>query len=178
MENWLNLMTPPEDVQNRREAAEQEAAHAVVAQAFGSNVPIAAIGDDHSGFCRCRRPGLTDLQRVAVMMTPKVWINSFRSLQFPRGATGTEQDVRDDAATSADLEEARRRASAIMRENRPRGDGQFVRRAFRPAGGRPVTRGSRDQVSPAPPAAQSRARRARRGTNTTAPAATPSTYER
>jgi hypothetical protein len=117
METWLNLMTPPDDVQNRREAAEHEAAHAVTAQAFGSDVSVAAIAADHSGMCRFTATGLTDLQRAAVMLAPKVWINTFRSLQFPRGATGMEQDVRDAAATGADLEEALRLASAIVREN-------------------------------------------------------------
>jgi hypothetical protein len=117
METWLNLMTPPDDVQLRREASEHEAAHAVTAQAFGSDVSVAAIAPDHSGMCRFTATGLTGLQRAAVMMAPTVWINNFRSLQFPRGATGTEQDFRDAATTGADLEQALGLASAIVREN-------------------------------------------------------------
>jgi hypothetical protein len=117
METWLHLMTPPDDVQHRRQGAEHEASHLATAQAFGARVPVAAISDDHSGMCQFVATGLTDLQRAAIMVAPRIWITNFRGLQFPRGATGCEQDMRDAAATGADLEQATKLAAEILREN-------------------------------------------------------------
>jgi hypothetical protein len=117
MEVWLHLNSPPDDVQHRRQGAEHEASHLATAQVFGARVPVAAISDDHSGMCQFVATGLTDLQRAAIMVAPRIWITNFRSLQFPRGATGCEQDMRDAAATGADLEQATKLAAEILREN-------------------------------------------------------------
>jgi hypothetical protein len=110
-------MSPPDDVQNRRQGAEHEAAHSVVAQALGAHVPVAAISDDHSGFCQYNARGLTDLQRAAVMLAAKIWITDFRAIEFPHGATGCAQDHRDATATGADLRQATKLATEILREN-------------------------------------------------------------
>jgi hypothetical protein len=118
LETWLQLVSPPDSVALRREAAEHEAAHAVVAEAFGATVSVATISTDGSGFCRYSVAGLTDLHRCAVMLAAKVWLETFRTIAFPRGASGTAQDRRDAAATGADLRQATDLAFEILRDNR------------------------------------------------------------
>jgi hypothetical protein len=118
LETWLQLVSPPDSVARRREASEHEAAHSVTAQALGSTVSVATISTDGSGLCRYSVAGLTDLHRAAVMLAPKVWLETFRTIQFPRGASGTAQDRRDAAATGADLRQATQLAFEILRDNR------------------------------------------------------------
>jgi hypothetical protein len=116
METWLHLNSPPDDVQERRQAAEHEAAHLAVAQALGAHVPVAAISTDHSGMCQYVATGLSPVERAAIMLAGQLWINA-RSVAFPRGATGCEQDRRDAAATGADLQQATKLAAEILRAN-------------------------------------------------------------
>jgi hypothetical protein len=108
LEAWEHLIAPADEVTRRREAAEHEASHAIVAQAFGSNVSVTSIGTDGSGLCRYRLEGLDDLQRATIMLAPGVWINTIRGDRFPRGASGTSQDQRDAIRTGADLQAATR----------------------------------------------------------------------
>ena len=117
LEAWEALLAPVDDITRRREAAEHEAAHAIVGQAFGSTISVAAIGADGSGMCRYSVAGLDDLARATVALAPTVWIDTFRGDRFPRGATGTAQDRRDAIRTGADLQAATRWAFDILHAN-------------------------------------------------------------
>jgi hypothetical protein len=114
---WERLMAPPDDVTRRREVAEHEAAHAVTIESLGGTTSVAFLGRDGGGACMFDATGLTDLQRAAVMVAPEIWITNFRSMEFPRGATGCAQDRRDAAATGADLQQARQLAASILRQD-------------------------------------------------------------
>jgi hypothetical protein len=111
------LMALPDDVTRRREVAEHESAHTVTVEALGGTARVAFLGHDHSGACMFDATGLNPLERAAVAMAGQVWIESFRSLEFPRGAGGCSQDRADAAGTGADLQQARRLAADILREN-------------------------------------------------------------
>ena len=51
------------------------------------------------------------------MLAAKIWITDFRAIEFPHGATGCAQDHRDATATGADLRQATKLATEILREN-------------------------------------------------------------
>src|SRR5947209_3975402 len=81
---------------DKREASEHEAAHAVVAAALGLDVISAKISEDGSG--ECTHVKGTKLQTATVRMAGELWIDQFRAQQFPYGAKGLEGDHRALAA--------------------------------------------------------------------------------
>jgi hypothetical protein len=80
-------------INDRREAAEHEAAHSVAASALGLKVESARIADDNSGSCVHVKG--TKLDNAIVIMAPELWIDRFRRDQFPYGPTGLKADHRD-----------------------------------------------------------------------------------
>jgi hypothetical protein len=78
------------DFGKRREAAEHEAAHVIVAQALGLDVWLAHISGKGGGqsLYECGTPH----QTAVVTMAGEIWINVFRSYEFIGGAHGCEDD--------------------------------------------------------------------------------------
>jgi hypothetical protein len=103
---------------DRREAAEHEAAHAVTARALGLEVKSAKIAEDNSGSC-IHVQG-TKLESAIVLMSAELWIDRFRRDQFPYGPTGLKADHRELAAISDVfiLRRAMDHGMAILRQNR------------------------------------------------------------
>jgi hypothetical protein len=106
------------DFGRRREAAEHEAAHGIVAQALGLDVRLAHISGKGGGQClyECGTPH----QTAVVAMAGDIWINVFRSYEFVGGAHGCEDDrqtylraVPDDVAYN----KAYRECFDILRRN-------------------------------------------------------------
>jgi hypothetical protein len=83
-------------INDRREAAEHEAAHAVAAQALGLDVKFAKINADGNGECTYVKG--TKQQRAVILMAPELWISKFRQDAFPYGPTGLKGDHRALAA--------------------------------------------------------------------------------
>src|SRR5262249_45674953 len=75
---------------DKREACEHEASHAVAAHALGLAVNYARIGPDHSGICNFTRG--TKLQNAIITMAPEIWLTYFRKDVFPYGPTGLKSD--------------------------------------------------------------------------------------
>jgi hypothetical protein len=111
---------PTDDALRRREAAEHEAAHAIVAQALGVRVRVAHVLADGSGGC-LHEYG-TPIQTATIALAGEIWIGTFRSLEFPRGPAGCKSDRR--AACSAvgaddwELKRAYEQCHTILKENR------------------------------------------------------------
>lgn len=109
---------PTDEALRRRETAEHEAAHSVVAQALGLEVRAAYVTTD-GGHCLHTRG--TPHQTATVALAGQVWISIFRSLEFPRGATGCADDRRkaaDAVDTGMAWEKAHRQCFEILKENR------------------------------------------------------------
>jgi hypothetical protein len=105
----------------RREQAEHEAAHAVVAQALGLKVRAIAIdlGGQVAGECYHARG--TPFQTATIALAGEMWIGLFRSYEFPRGPRGCESDRRCYLTllpSHLDLDRARRECFEILRANR------------------------------------------------------------
>jgi hypothetical protein len=105
-------------INDRREAAEHEAAHAVVAYALGLNVKSAKISEDGEGECTYVKG--TTLQRAIILMAPALWIDRFRRDQFPYGAKGLKADNRGlaEIGDTFVLREAWDHCMEILRQNR------------------------------------------------------------
>jgi hypothetical protein len=76
----------------RREAAEHEAAHAIVADALGLTVRVAHIGLDGEGSGGCIHECGTPFDTATVAMAGEMWIGVFRSDEFLRGPHGCGPD--------------------------------------------------------------------------------------
>lgn len=81
---------------HRRQQAEHESSHAVVAEALGLRVKSAKIIGDGG---ECIHTKGTKLEEAIIAMAPQIWIEKFRSDVFIYGARGLE----DDHATLAEL---------------------------------------------------------------------------
>lgn len=80
-------------VNDQREAAEHEAAHATVAAALGLDVISAKVSEDGSGECVYAKG--TKLETAIVRMAGELWIDQLRGKsEFPYGAKGLEGDHR------------------------------------------------------------------------------------
>ena len=81
--------------QDRRMAAEHEAAHAVVARALGARVGLVELRADGSGRT-CFDGVESRSDRIAIAMAAEVWLHVFRTLEYPLGdRTGCAEDHRD-----------------------------------------------------------------------------------
>lgn len=102
-----------------RQAAEHEAAHAVVAQALGLNVKHAKIFENGGGG-ECIHAKGTRLQEAIILMAPELWINRFRRDQFPSGAKGLKSDNSGliEIGDKLILRNAMDHCMAILRQNR------------------------------------------------------------
>lgn len=109
---------PTDEALRRREAAEHEAAHAIVAQALGVRVRVAHVLADGAGGC-IHEYG-TPIQTATIALAGEIWIGTFRSLEFPRGASGCESDRRAaaEAVDSWTLGQAHKQCVVILKENR------------------------------------------------------------
>lgn len=85
-------MMPPGETSRQREAAEHEAAHAILAQSFGLDVKVAYTLPGGTG--RCLYEAGSPFQTAAIALAGELWIGTFRALAFPRGATGCQDDRR------------------------------------------------------------------------------------
>ncbi|MFM9595792.1 M50 family metallopeptidase [Streptomyces scabiei] len=104
----------------RQEAAEHEAAHAVVARALGVHVREVTIAEDGSGATVYQE---TSREAEAVIaVAPQVWLGEFRALVFPAGSRGCSGDnrtlARSTGADAYNVDQARRRARLILGEQR------------------------------------------------------------
>lgn len=77
----------------RKESAQHEAAHAVVAQSFGLKVKLAAIRSDNGGTCMYE-PAKSAFQTAAIALAGLCWIKAFCSNEFLGLANGCEADER------------------------------------------------------------------------------------
>jgi hypothetical protein len=104
----------------RRQAAEHEASHVVCGEAVGLDVRGGFILDDGSGKCLYRNV-TSNFQEAVIAAAAEMWINRFRTREFPGGASGCESDRRaviaavreDDFALRRALEECHQ----ILRDN-------------------------------------------------------------
>jgi hypothetical protein len=85
-------MMPTDDALRRRESAEHEAAHTVVAQALGVEVKAAYVTADSMG--RCLHTRVTPFENAMISLAGEMWVGTFLSLEFPRGPTGCDDDRR------------------------------------------------------------------------------------
>jgi hypothetical protein len=76
----------------RREAAEHEAAHAIVADTLGLTVRVAHIGLDGEGSGGCIHECGTPFDTATVAMAGEMWIGVFRSDEFLGGPHGCGPD--------------------------------------------------------------------------------------
>ncbi|MGH4008288.1 MAG: hypothetical protein ACRDTH_09090 [Pseudonocardiaceae bacterium] len=112
-------MLPPDETSRRREAAEHEAAHSIVAQSLGVPVRLAHVLADGSGEClhKCGTP----FQTATIALAGEMWIGVFRSMEFPRGPVGCIPD-RQTALTALpdhiEYSKARDQCFTILKENR------------------------------------------------------------
>jgi hypothetical protein len=117
----------PDEVSFRKETAEHESSHCVVAMSLGRHVRSVSIDDDDpsAGRCRYSENAGTPLETAIISVAPIVWIEQIRYREFrhlPRGATGCENDLkRAHAAVGYDMQwnlgKAFRRAHAILEDN-------------------------------------------------------------
>jgi hypothetical protein len=116
----------PDETTLRRETAEHESSHCVVAMSLGRNVRSVTIDDNDpsAGRCRYSEAG-TPLETAVISVAPIVWMEQIRFREFrhlPRGATGCENDLkRAQAAVGYDMQwnlgKAFRAAHAILEDN-------------------------------------------------------------
>jgi hypothetical protein len=119
----------PDETSLRRETAEHEASHCVVAMSLGRNIRSVSIDDDDpsAGRCRYSKAG-TPLETAIISVGPIVWLEQIRYREFRhllRGATGCESDLkRAQAAVGYDMQwgfgelwKAFRQAHAILEDN-------------------------------------------------------------
>ena len=117
IQNYQRTM-PIDAASRRREAAEHEAAHSVVAQSLGVPVRLAHVLPDGSG--ECRHESGTPFQTATIALAGEIWIGTFRSLEFPRGPVGCIPDRRTALTALPDHFEfgkAYDRCFTILREN-------------------------------------------------------------
>ncbi|MGH3811235.1 MAG: hypothetical protein ACRDUV_02110 [Pseudonocardiaceae bacterium] len=76
----------------RRETAEHEAAHAIVADALGLKVRVAYIGLEADGSGGCIYERGTPFDTATVAMAGEMWIGVFRSDEFLGGPRGCGPD--------------------------------------------------------------------------------------
>lgn len=117
LQQYMRSM-PTDDVLRRRETAEHEAAHAIVAQSLGVPVRVAHVLPDGSG--ECRHESGTPFQTATIALAGEIWIGTFRSLEFPRGPVGCTPDRRTALTALPDhfeFSKAYDRCFAILREN-------------------------------------------------------------
>ena len=89
----LAPLMPTDAALRRRQAAEQEAAHTVVAQALGVVVRAAHIAHDGCGGA-CLHGHGSPFDTAVIALAGEMWVRTFRSREFPRGPTGCESDRR------------------------------------------------------------------------------------
>lgn len=114
---WQNHLSPPTPESRRRESAEHESAHTIVAQALGLPVRFARISADHSG--SCVHGSGSELENATVVVAAELWIERFRGYEYPNGPTGCAGDRK--AAAAIDeliLRKARDNCMAILRDHR------------------------------------------------------------
>jgi hypothetical protein len=114
---WQIHLSPPTQESRRRESAEHEAAHTIVAQALGLPVRFTRIGADHSGSCVYTSG--TELQNATVTVAGELWIDRFRGFEHPNGPTGCGGDRK--VAAQVDefiLRKARNDCMKLLKENR------------------------------------------------------------
>ncbi|MGH3781251.1 MAG: hypothetical protein ACRDRO_11675 [Pseudonocardiaceae bacterium] len=109
---------PTDAAKRRRETAEHEAAHTIVAKALDVEVFATAIHADGGG--SCLRASGTPTEKAIIATAGWMWIGRFRTQEFLSGPTGCDGDLR--AAVAAvglgwPLDEARRRCHEILKEN-------------------------------------------------------------
>lgn len=78
---------------SRKEAAQHEAAHTIVAQSFGLEVRLAHIQPGGSGQC-LYEPAKSSFQTAAISLAGELWIEVFGSRVFLSGPSGCEADRR------------------------------------------------------------------------------------
>jgi hypothetical protein len=113
----------PDETTQRRQSAEHEAAHGVVALALGRNVGRLEINpkDATGGTCTYQRAD-DAMDNAVIALAGKVWLEQFRykeSWMPPRGATGCEGDLKTayDMVGSYLLGRAFDRCRAILQDN-------------------------------------------------------------
>jgi hypothetical protein len=117
IQNYQRTM-PIDDASRRRQVAEHEAAHSIVAQSFGVPVRLAHVLPDGSG--ECRHESGTPFQTATIALAGEMWIGTFRSLEFPRGPVGCISDRRTALKALPDhfeFSKAYDRCFTILREN-------------------------------------------------------------
>jgi hypothetical protein len=118
IQNYQRMM-PTDDASRRRQTAEHEAAHSVVAQSLGVPIRLAHVLLDGSG--ECLHESGTPFQTATIALAGEMWIGIFRSLEFPRGPVGCIPDRRTALKALPDQFEfgkARDQCFTILRENR------------------------------------------------------------
>jgi hypothetical protein len=116
----------PDETTERRQSAEHESAHGVVALSLGRNVGRLEINanDASGGTCTYRKSD-DPMDNAVIALAGKVWLEQFRYLEFdlPWGATGCEADLeRAYEAVGHDMSwllgRAFARCKAILSDNR------------------------------------------------------------
>jgi hypothetical protein len=120
----------PDETTLRRETAEHESSHCVVAMSLGRSIRSVSINDDDpsAGRCKYSEAAGTPLETAVISVAPIVWLEQIRYREFrhlPRGATGCENDLkRAHAAVGYDMQwgfgelwKAFRQAHTILEDN-------------------------------------------------------------
>jgi hypothetical protein len=117
IQNYQRTM-PTDDASRRRQTAEHEAAHSIVAQSLGVPVRLAHVLPDGSG--ECLHESGTPFQTATIALAGEIWISTFRNLEFSRGPVGCIPDRQKAVKALPDhfeFSKARDRCFTILRDN-------------------------------------------------------------
>jgi hypothetical protein len=113
---WLSRRRNPHSP--RREGAEHEAAHAIVAEALGYRVVDIEVREDGNGETEYERASAED--GAAIACAAQIWLEELRFREYPGGAGGCSKDQRAVLARTDDFgaHRAAQTARRILRDRR------------------------------------------------------------
>lgn len=114
LERLLQLGTVGSPARRRRRSSEHEAAHAIVAMRLGMRVTEVAIRDGGGGHCNFLPRGADPVDQAAVYLAADIWINDFRSSEYPEGQSSQCSDDRRQAGELVDDDDFRLRRAAHL----------------------------------------------------------------